>query len=476
MKFDFSKKTKRLQIKPLDAEIPIFNEMRDHFSEANPNAFFLKKKRPNAPSRYFAITPAGTCEPGLFFEIQKFLVKYEVSIHLTENLKEWIKAGFDDTVVHQNFTHELRDYQEEFVQKALKFGRGVCVVGTGSGKTLTMAALIENFYLRKNKNTFRALVIVPDPGLVDQTLKEFIAEGVSFDVTPWTGKHEIQDSNVIICNMSILQRRFKKPEYDWLKYVDLVIFDEGHKNRKGNSIGDIINKIITYNKYGFTGTLPSDNIDKWSVIGKLGPVIYEKSSYELRQENYLVNAEICCINLQYIDSTRRNYEDELAFLFSNVYRNTILKKLCTNIKTNTLILVNRLAHGEELYNCLSTISDKQVFYIKGDVEIEDRNEVKRLMEEHDNVICIAISKIFSTGINIKNLHNIIFAAGGKAFITIVQSIGRGLRLHENKNKLYIFDICDDLKYSIRHADKRKEIYQHEKINIVEKTIKESIIR
>jgi len=106
--------------------------------------------------------------------------------------------------------------------------------------------------------------------------------------------------------------------------------------------------------------------------------------------------------------------------------------------------------------------------------VEERDKIKKIMEKDSNVVCVAISAIFSTGINIKNLHNIIFASGGKSFIRTVQSIGRGLRKHASKNKLIIFDICDRLRYGVRHCEKRKEIYEREKIkytdtNIVEKS-------
>jgi superfamily II DNA or RNA helicase len=95
------------------------------------------------------------------------------------------------------------------------------------------------------------------------------------------------------------------------------------------------------------------------------------------------------------------------------------------------------------------------------------------MEERDDVVVVAISKIFSTGINIKNLHYIIFAGGGKAKIKIVQSIGRGLRLHKDKDKLIIVDIADNLKYGQSHMDKRIKLYEKENINFAIKEIKES---
>jgi superfamily II DNA or RNA helicase len=90
--------------------------------------------------------------------------------------------------------------------------------------------------------------------------------------------------------------------------------------------------------------------------------------------------------------------------------------------------------------------------------------VKSLMETSTNVICIAISKIFSTGINIKNLHYIVFAGGGKAKVKIIQSIGRGLRLHKDKKGVIIIDIADMLHYGTRHYTKRIELYKGEKID------------
>ena len=135
-------------------------------------------------------------------------------------------------------------------------------------------------------------------------------------------------------------------------------------------------------------------------------------------------------------------------------------------------MVDRIAHGELLFELLSKIKGKKVYFIRGDVAVKVREEIKQIMEGSDNVICIAISKIFSTGINIKNLPYVIFALAGKAKVKIIQSIGRGLRLHENKERLVIFDIVDNFIYSIKHLQKRKLLYNKEKIPYTEITFNE----
>lgn len=141
-----------------------------------------------------------------------------------------------------------------------------------------------------------------------------------------------------------------------------------------------------------------------------------------------------------------------------------MTSLCNKFDKNALILVDYLDHGRILHRYLqSRCTDKKVYFIRGEVDVEDRDKVKKIMEEQDNVVVVAISKIFSTGINIKNLHYIIFGSGGKAKIKTIQSIGRGLRLHKDKSKLIIFDIGDMLQYGQRHLAKRVDWYKTEQI-------------
>jgi superfamily II DNA or RNA helicase len=158
------------------------------------------------------------------------------------------------------------------------------------------------------------------------------------------------------------------------------------------------------------------------------------------------------------------YKKELDFIIENKFRNVLLSKIVNKVEKNVLILIDFIKHGEILESVLKlNCNNKKVFFIRGEVEVEEREKIKNIIETDDNVVVIAISKIFSTGINVKNLHYIVFAGGGKAKIKTVQSIGRGLRLHINKDKLIIFDISDQLYYGIQHTNKRKQIYEKEKI-------------
>lgn len=476
--FSTNKQQTKLQFKCADADI--FNSIREHFSVANAGASFARRKfrgrRIFIADRKYAITPTGQCDIGLFYELKNYLISKQIvsDVVVSEELLKLLKPGCNSEIYTQ-FSKSLRDYQLEVVDTAIKTGWGTCVLGTGAGKTLTTAAIIENYYRNsKNQNTFKCLVIVPDLGLVSQTYEEFKDSGISFKLTQWTGKKTPDlNANVIICNMGILQSQFKINE--WVKYVDLLIVDEAHKIRPDNKVSKIISEIKTRNRYGFTGTLPEDSYDQWFIIGKLGPVLYEKNSSELRSQNFLTNVEVKIIELKYkspiiVKKGENAYRSELEYIYNNQIRNLLIAKLCNRIDNNTLILVNHIVHGEQLYEILRTTLNKQVYFIRGEVEVAERDRIKKIMEDNNDVVCVAISAIFSTGVNIKNIHNIMFVAGGKSFIRTVQSIGRGLRLHKNKDQLTIYDICDDLKYSKQHSEKRKLIYDKEKINYTEKAV------
>jgi len=348
------------------------------------------------------------------------------------------------------------------------------MLATAGGKTLTMASMLERTYQKTQQETWKVLIVVPDLGLVNQTFDDFIKYGVSFSFCKWTGSTPVDlTNNVIIANLGILQS--EKTDLDWVKHVDVLVIDECHKVRRSNKVNKLVKSIITENKFGFTGTLPDNNADQWNIIGKIGPVIYQKTSYELRLENFVSSAVAHVIKLHYktqpkysIDITDPGirYRQEFEFLFENAFRNTVIKKLTMGVKNNSLILVDFIKHGEALFKELNNNKDgKKIYFIRGEVDVEERDKVKRLIERDNNIVCIAISRIFSTGISINNLHYIVFASGGKAKIKILQSIGRGLRLHESKNKLVVVDIADQLRYGEAHSDKRMQLYTEENINV-----------
>jgi superfamily II DNA or RNA helicase len=456
-----------------------FDEVKEFFSVKNDGAKFARNRF--IPSRKYVITGTGRFDSCLLPEILKFIknnTEYSmdrVKIH-QELLKENNPAAYDWRKTESFSLDEyplnlkLRDYQKEIVDKCLNFGRGTILLATAGGKTLTMASLLSKIH--NMDNNFKCCLVVPNRSLVVQTCGDFQEYGVPFGYSKWTGDDKLDLSrNVVVCTSAILQS--KNSDIDWLKYIDVLVVDECHQIRKSNEITKIIETCQTSHKFGFTGTMPEDKIDQWTIIGKIGPIIYQRRSFELREDKHVVPAIAQVVELEYKTKPIRNfggnaatdnYRNEIDFLIKSQFRNETIRKLSLNCQNNALILVDYLEHGETLYKVLSKgLENKEVFYISGEMGVDDREKIRKIMETKENIICIAISKIFSTGINIKNLHYIIFGGGGKSKIKVLQSIGRGLRLHEKKNTLYIIDVADQLYYGMQHQMKRQEFYEQENI-------------
>lgn len=462
--------------------------LREQFSEANDAAKFLRRRFKFIPQRKYAITPAGRFHPGLLVEIKNYLKgdypdeKVLVSANLISTVLPsytWKSSpSYTKKIIPLNLN--LYDYQQDVVERCIDIGRGTVVLATAGGKTLITSSIINHLRetVYKNKTNFKCVFIVPSLSLVDQTVDKFKEYGVKFTYSKWTGKNNLNlTSDVIVCNIGIMQS--KNTDLSFLENIDLLIVDEVHILRTGNNFNKIIDLVKTPHKFGFTGTLPESKIDKWNIIGKIGPVLYERKSYELRKQNFISNVQISILEIFYSKRPSQNlssidkYRTELEFLFFNDFRNKIIAKIASNSSNNILIMVDYIKHGEKLLEILNnTVKNKVIYFIQGSVDTDVREQIRKKMEYKNNVVCIAISKIFSTGIDIKNLHNIIFAGGGKAKIKILQSIGRGLRLHKDKKLLQIVDLHDQLYYSEQHGKKRITFYEQEKIPYQKTEIRE----
>ena len=480
MKVSFEFDTKRKEVKIVSDYL---SNIKERFSVKNPGARFNRYSR-FMPQRIYAITPQGYCGVGLVPEIVKFLNSQTIPFEIAMNAE--LEAVFKQMQFHSNVKqlqsdYQLRDYQEEAVNKALSTGYGVIELATGGGKTLIIANLVYTVTQLMGKSK-RVLIIVPDIGLVEQTSKDFVSYFPIETVTKWSGNNEIDTkAQVIIANMGILQS--EKSDLTWFKEVGMLIVDECHKLRRGNKVNKLIDKIPTLRRFGFTGTLPESDIDTWNINNFIGPVIFKRTTTNLRDAaggEYIANAQALAIHLEYgakpdytAVAASQRYLTELDFIHNNQFRYVVIKNIVNKLKNNCLILVDHIVHGDNMFKELSTLQGKQVYFIQGSVEVEERRKIQQLMETSNDVVCIAISKIFSTGISIKNIHYIMFAAGGKSKIKTLQSIGRGLRVHENKNILTIIDLVDELIYGGKHFDKRKEFYALEKIQISNKTITET---
>jgi superfamily II DNA or RNA helicase len=453
----------------IDTDPAILALIREKFSIPNPanrrNARFVQ-------ARLYCITPSGRFEIGMLKNIISHLDSEQKLYTIDEKIKNKFNVGFDDPTI-KKYDLVYRDHQEKSIYSLLKQGRGVVTIPTAGGKTLIMCGLIESLRVNINKPDALALVLVPSIQLVEQTAKDFENYGME-KVTKWSGDNiPDPDATTIVAGTQILLS--EKTDLSILSKIDCLLIDEVHGIRKNNNINKIVDIIPAIYKFGFTGTMPPSLIDQWNIIGKIGPIVYQEKTLDLKEKKYVSDFKIIILDVKHknIPTFLHNphrpseaYEKELEYLMTNERRNEIICKLSSKLKNNTIIMADRIDHGIALEAKLRDLcdSDRPIYFIRGSTEMEERERIRSLMEERNDVIVVAISKIFSTGINIPNLHNIIFASAGKAKIKIMQSIGRALRLHPTKSMATIFDISDNTKYGKKHLIEREILYSTEKYN------------
>jgi superfamily II DNA or RNA helicase len=254
---------------------------------------------------------------------------------------------------------------------------------------------------------------------------------------------------------------------------NVIIGDEAHLFKSKSLIGVMTKLHHAKYRFGFTGTLDGTQTHKWVLEGLFGPSYKVTQTKKLIDEGHLATLDIQCVVLKHKPKKFDTYEDEIQYLIGHERRNRFLTNLTCDLKGNTLLLFTRVeSHGDILFDLINkkVKEGRKVFYIHGGVATDEREEVRRITEEEKDAIIVASFGTFSTGINIKNLHNVIFASPSKSRIRNLQSIGRVLRKGKDKVKARLYDIADDItlnsrkNYTLNHFIERIKIYVSENFN------------
>ena len=470
-------------------ETYIEHELRDKFTFEVPNKKFMPQYRSKYWDGYVHLFNMKTKRiyVGLLDKIVAFCEKSGYSYQFEDNkyygppfeINEMISMGGVKDYMASITNFKPRPYQIEAVYEALRYNRKLLISPTASGKSLMIYAIVRYFVGTGKK----ILLVVPTTSLVEQMYKDFEDYG-------WDPKHHChriyagrERTNVNEVTITTWQSVYNLDKGFFEDY-DVVIGDEAHLF-KSKSLVNIMDKLhhAKY-RYGFTGTLDGTQTHKWVLEGLFGPSYKVTQTKDLMDQGHLSQLDIQCLVLKYKPKNFETYEDEIQYLISHEKRNKFITNLAIDLKGNTLILYSRVeAHGKILYelinNSVLTINRK-IFFIHGGVDAEDRETVRKITEEETNAIIVASYGTFSTGINIRRLHNVIFASPSKSRIRNLQSIGRVLRKGKDKSKAKLYDIADDLttksrkNYTLNHFIERVKIYVQEQFNyeIISNDIKE----
>jgi superfamily II DNA or RNA helicase len=372
---------------------------------------------------------------------------------------------------------DIRDYQIDAIQHAIFNKRCLLLSPTGSGKSLIIYGIMRH-HLEKGR---RQLILVPTTSLVEQLYTDFqdYSSANGFKVSEhihrvYAGKDKEADYPIIISTWQSLYQLPKK----YFERFDVVFGDEAHLF-KAKSLTSILNKMPhCAHRIGTTGTLDGMQTHKLILEGIFGTVHKVTTTRSLIKNNQLADLDITVLTLEYPDAQRKasrafTYQDEMDFLTQYEPRNKFIRNLALAQTGNTLVLFQYVEkHGKQLHAQIEAkaAEGRRIFFVYGGTDTDQREQVRHITEKENDAIIVASYGTFSTGINIRNLHNIIFASPSKSRIRNLQSIGRGLRTSENKDRCQLFDIGDDLSwktkknFTLLHLTERIKIYNDERFD------------
>jgi superfamily II DNA or RNA helicase len=384
-----------------------------------------------------------------------------------------------------------RDYQVDAAYNILKFRKCLAELATSAGKTLISFLTIS--YMLEKGTASKILFIVPNVSLVVQAHEDFhdynFKNRIDLRIQQiFAGQKIKSNKNIVIGTYQSLIKKDK----EYFEQFDAVIVDETHK-AKSASIKTILQKCTNAKyRFGLSGTIPKDGtLDKLTLMSQTGPVIAEVKASFLQKEGHIAKCAVKVIEMDYATDKQKTALMELAqnkyenkdvfaleqnFVINNAARLDFISNVIGRVPKNSLVLFHRIEHGQRLYEKLRQETNKRVFYVDGGTATDIREEYKKKMESGEEIVIVASYGTFSTGISIKKIHNIFFTESFKSEVIIRQSIGRGLRQHESKDKVLIVDFVDNIRtvewdnYLYRHGKARQAIYKQEKFEYTIKKV------
>jgi superfamily II DNA or RNA helicase len=452
------------------AEPSVMMEMSEYFTFMVPGAKFMPAYRSkfwDGKIRLLNVM-TGLLYAGLTKYVEEFCKSRDYEI---EYLTDFSSENFsikeaNDFIAKLKPTMQPRDYQIDAFVHAVRERRALLLSPTASGKSFIIYLLVR-YYAK------RTLILVPTTSLVSQLASDFADYGFDSDTfvhRVYAGQDKGSTKPITI---STWQSIYKLPK-EFFSQFDVVIGDEAHLF-KAKSLTSILTKLSGCRyRFGFTGTLDGSETHKLVLEGLFGAVRKVITTKELIDQKHLADFRIKAIVLNHPDEAKKmiaranDYQAEMDYIVKLEARNKFIKNLALSLEGNTLILYQFVEkHGIHLANMLQN-NDRSVYWVSGEVSGEQREEIRKVVEKESNAIIVASFGTFSTGVNIKNLHNIIFASPSKSRIRNLQSIGRGLRKSNTKTSSTLYDIADNLSwktkknYTLLHFMERVKIYNEEK--------------
>jgi superfamily II DNA or RNA helicase len=316
--------------------------------------------------------------------------------------------------------------------------------------------------------------------------KDFQDYGFKGDIAKIYGGDKGADAPIVVTTWQSMMRMPK----GFGNQFGMVIGDEAHLFQ-AKSLQKIMEGLDEcYYRHGFTGTLKSEESKTHRLVleGCFGSVRKHVSTKDLMDAGTVADFNIKAIVLSHsveqrkafkkavskIDNASKKYPAEREYLVNHEKRNMFIRNLLWSLEgQNNLVLFDLVEKHGKILEPMLRKDGRQLHFIYGATKGDERERIRHLIEndpikQHD---ILASYGVFSTGVNLKKLDNVIFASGSKSEVKVLQSIGRTLRKGNDADKATLYDIADDLSvgaysnYTLQHFRKRIEIYGQEQFKM-----------
>ena len=492
MEFDIVLSKKNESTLLIDCDNGILQELSDHFSFFMKGYQFTPKYRAKMWDGKIRLVDLrfGTAPLGLYSDILKYASNNDYKVGTSDSkyglIGEQANVSRDDIIAFcEGLNLEskgnkitIRDYQIEAIYTCIRNGRNIALSPTSSGKSLILYCIFR-WYLHINPD-FRTILVVPNLGLIRQMKSDFIdySSGNDFDI----------ESNIQIIAegaskaitkpliLSSWQSIYKQPQKWYNDNIDVIMADECHLFAAEAVKGIFEKATEVKHRFGVTGSLSEAKANEMILKGLIGDTFRVTTTRALIDNGSASDIKIGCIVLKYNTESKKlvkagDYQHEISFLTQHEKRNNFIAKLAVKQTQNTLVMFNKIEHGKLLYELIKSKADSNtdVHLVYGGVDADDRESIRNIVQNsvRKNII-VGSLKTMSTGVNIPRLHVIIFAHPFKSLITLIQSIGRGLRKSADKSHLVLYDIADSIipskvrpNHTFGHFVERLKIYVEE---------------
>jgi len=494
MKFRLNENNTELQL--IESTKEEFNQLKLSLSRYVKNYFFMARFKLTQWDGKIEFMKNNKIYFGLWYEVHKICKEYgypfiienkeQFPIDRTierEDIKKFVDEFYKNHKTKEDINIPFTPYEHQIdgIYKVIKHKFGLIEVATAGGKSLIFSTLVF-YYLRNINPDAKFLLIVPNISLVTQFYNDIMEYNLGY-----------HNENKIPCQIKIDEVMSDKPRKyfdgepnifigtyqslekwpnEFFKQFDVVCTDESH-TAKSISIIKILERTFGTSKirFGMSGTYPMEGTaELFTIESLMGPKLLNIKAKKLMDEGLISNVKIKGIILNHNDRSfaenvfvikksgngKRAYELEKKYAQNSLPRKIFLGKLVIKFKQNSLVLFHNIDYGTELYNYFrDNIPDKDFYYIDGGTPKNKRESIKKELEKTDGNVKILVASYgtLSTGINIKNIVNLVLCDSFKEPRLIRQSIGRMLRLHKDKEKAIIFDIVDQF-----HVDFKGVLY------------------